>query len=203
MRQACQNQDTRDAILDAVGRLLERYGYRKMTVDDIAHEAGIGKGTAYLHFPSKEEMALGWIDRGNQWLLADLRAIAVSPESPAERIRLMLLRRVMYRFDGVQQFAQSLDELYAAMRPHFLARRNCYHDAEAQVFADVLAEGRSLGDLAHGDDHATARMLLMATNSLLPYSLSPAELGQRDEIEAKALAMADMLLTGLLHRRIE
>lgn len=203
MRQACQNQDMRDAILDAVGRLLERYGYRKMTVEDIAHDAGIGKGTAYLYFPSKEEMALGWIDRANEWLLADLREIAGLTDPPAERVRLMLVKRVMYRFDGVQRFAQSLDELYSAMRPLFLARRNCYHDAEAQVFADVLSKGRSTGDFALGNDYATSRMLLMATNSLLPYSLSPAELGQRDEIESKTLAMADMLLTGLLHRRTE
>ncbi len=35
----------RDKILDATERLLARYGYAKMTVEDIAREAGIGKGT--------------------------------------------------------------------------------------------------------------------------------------------------------------
>ena len=35
----------RDKILDATERLLSRYGYAKMTVEDIAREAGIGKGT--------------------------------------------------------------------------------------------------------------------------------------------------------------
>ena len=53
----------KDAILDATDRLLARFGYRKMTVEDIAAEAGIGKGTVYLHFSSKEEVVLSHIDR--------------------------------------------------------------------------------------------------------------------------------------------
>jgi len=53
MRTTLAPADVRDAILDAAERLLARYGYRKMTMDDLASEAGIGKGTTYLHFPSK------------------------------------------------------------------------------------------------------------------------------------------------------
>ncbi|MGW5702703.1 TetR/AcrR family transcriptional regulator [Amycolatopsis japonica] len=43
-----------DRILDAAGVLLSRLGYRKVTIDDIASQAGIGKGTIYLHWPTKE-----------------------------------------------------------------------------------------------------------------------------------------------------
>ena len=53
----------RDRILDATESLLTRLGYRKMTMDDVAQEAGIGKRTIYVHFPSKEEVALASIDR--------------------------------------------------------------------------------------------------------------------------------------------
>ena len=38
-----------------MARLIERYGYNKTTVADIAAEAGISKGAVYLHFKSKEE----------------------------------------------------------------------------------------------------------------------------------------------------
>ena len=53
----------RDAILDATDKLLARYGYKKMTVDDLAQEVGIGKGSVYLHSSCKEEIALSYIDR--------------------------------------------------------------------------------------------------------------------------------------------
>ena len=58
MRAIAVREDISDLILDAADRLLARYGYRKMTIDDVAKEVGIGKGTIYLHFKSKEEIAL-------------------------------------------------------------------------------------------------------------------------------------------------
>ena len=48
------NRDRADRILDAAGALLLRLGYRKVSVDDVARSAGIGKGTVYLHWRTKE-----------------------------------------------------------------------------------------------------------------------------------------------------
>jgi AcrR family transcriptional regulator len=45
-----------DRILDAAGELLLRHGYRKVTVEDIAARAGVGKGTIYLHWRTKDEL---------------------------------------------------------------------------------------------------------------------------------------------------
>jgi len=45
-----------DRILDAAGKLLLRFGYRKVTIEDISRQAGIGKGTVYLHWRTKQEL---------------------------------------------------------------------------------------------------------------------------------------------------
>src|ERR1041385_8959607 len=95
-------RDMREIILDATERLLARYGYQKMTMDDLAREAGIGKRTIYLHFPGKEEVALSSIDRVVERLLTELLIIAATVDSPETRLREMLKRRVLFRFDSVQ-----------------------------------------------------------------------------------------------------
>jgi AcrR family transcriptional regulator len=43
-------------ILDAARELLVRHGYRRITIDDIAGRAGIGKGTVYLHWKTREDL---------------------------------------------------------------------------------------------------------------------------------------------------
>src|SRR5205085_9879192 len=55
-----------DRILDALARLITRWGYSKTTVDDIAREAGVAKGTVYLHWPTKGAMLQALIERVEQ-----------------------------------------------------------------------------------------------------------------------------------------
>lgn len=45
-----------DRILDTARDLLLRWGYRRVTLDELARRAGVGKGTVYLHWRSREEL---------------------------------------------------------------------------------------------------------------------------------------------------
>src|SRR5258708_35728022 len=134
MRTTLAPADVRDAILDAVARLLAHYRYQKMTMDDVAREAGIGKWTTYLHFPSKQEVVLGSIDRIVDRLLGRLREIAQSDDAPDLKVRKMLVLRVLFRFDSVKDYSQGLDDVLRALRPAYLTRRQRYFAAEAAIF---------------------------------------------------------------------
>lgn len=197
MRTTAPREEVRESILDATDRLLARYGFKKMTIDDVAQEVGIGKGTIYLHFSSKEELALSHIDRIIERLRERLRSIADADAHPSERLRQMLIERVLFRFDSVQHYTQSLNDLLAAVRPRLLARRQRYFAQEAELFAEVLSEGKKLKMFAVTDAGATAELFLMATNSLLPYSLNTRELGEREDIKKKISRLADLLLAGI------
>ena len=197
MKDAVQTKTTRDAILDATDRLLARYGYKKMTIDDLAHEVGIGKGSIYLHFTSKEEIALSHIDRIIERLKERLHRIAAKDTSVDERLCDMLIERVLFRFDSVQHYTESLNTLLAHIRPRLLERRKRYFREEAQIFAAVVKEGQDAGVFAAGDPNDLAQTLMSATNSLLPYSLSSVELGDRKEIRDRIQKTATILIRGL------
>lgn len=200
MKESTRQKTNRDAILDATDRLLASSGFKKMTIDELAKEVGIGKGSVYLHFESKEEIALSHIDRIVERLKESLTEIAERKAPCEKRLRAMLLERVMNRFDSVQHYSQSLNELLASLRPRLLERRRRYFDEEARIFAAVLAEGAKAGIFAVKNPLQTAAALLDATNSLLPYSLSAYELGERSDIEKKTNRVADLILNGLMKR---
>jgi AcrR family transcriptional regulator len=197
MRDASTATNTREAILDATDRLLSQFGYRKMTIDDLAREVGIGKGSIYLHFTSKEEVALSHIDRIISRLKDKLQAIADQPRSVDERLQEMLLQRVLYRFDSVQHYSKGMDEMLAHIRASLLERRKRYFEEEAGILAKVIAEGQSSDVLVPGDPEDIARSLIFATNALLPYSLSVNELGDRAVISDRTRKTAEILIRGL------
>ncbi len=200
MKTAIARENIRDLILDAADELLARYGYKKMTVDDIAKEVRIGKGTIYLHFSSKEEIALARIDRVISRLKEELRDILQKQDSAANRLREMLIMRVLYRFDSIQKYTESISDILAAIRPALLKLRERHFMEEAEIFTHILDEGKHTGEFKFKNSDSIAHTLLLATNALLPYSLTANQLGEREEVKEKISRIADLLLTGLLQK---
>lgn len=200
MSRSVEHKDVSEAILDAAGRLLERYGYKKMTVDDIAQEAGIGKGTIYTYFTSKQEVALSWIIRQNNRLFDELRTIADGEGSPENKIRMMLKRRVMFRFDNAQHFIHSFDDIMAPVKSQLLQMREKNTREEGRILASVVEKGCASNEFNCDDPQMAGYCIALCTNSLLPYSLTPAEMGERQTIEDYVFHIADLLLHGLATR---
>nr|WP_276602711.1 TetR/AcrR family transcriptional regulator [Nannocystis pusilla] len=192
------NGETREAILDATDRLLTTRGFRSVTMDDIAGEAGVSRRTVYMYFPSKEEVGLSSIDRVVAQTYAWLAALARGGGDPAEVLRSVLIERVLRRLDSVSAYRQSLDELFEAVRPGYMARRTAHMEREVALVAGVLAAGVACGRFEVEDAAATASTLVKATNAFLPYSLSVAELGERAKVEVEVRRMAALLLKSVV-----
>jgi AcrR family transcriptional regulator len=54
---------TDERIIEAAAALLRRRGFERMTVDDVAAEAGVGKATVYRRWPSKDDLAVAAMER--------------------------------------------------------------------------------------------------------------------------------------------
>ncbi len=72
-----QEQSRREAraqrILDAAAALILRWGYHKTTLDDVSREAGVAKGTIYLHWKTRETLFSALMKREKFEMAEDLK----------------------------------------------------------------------------------------------------------------------------------
>lgn len=190
-------EETRNALLDAAERLLGQFGYRRINVEDIATEAGLSRRTFYLYFSSKEEITLATGDRRIARLVALLEKEATADLSATDRLRRMLIGRVLFMFDDVRNRAATFDEIVESTRTAYMPRRIGYLRAEAAVFIQVLTEAQASGELSMDTPERVAMTLLLATNALMPFSLSAEQRLDRAWVEEEIARIADLLLRGL------
>src|SRR5215213_3301235 len=79
----------RERVLDAATELVRRDG-EKVPMADIARQAGVGIGTVYRHFPTREDLLGALVHRSFELALSNARAAAAEPGSALDGIRAFL-----------------------------------------------------------------------------------------------------------------
>ncbi len=82
-------QQREQIILDAAHQLFRQQAWDRLTIAELATHAGIGKGTLYKHFSSKEALYAHMVMRFSRQRLQVLAALAVSLE-PAQRMQQVI-----------------------------------------------------------------------------------------------------------------
>jgi AcrR family transcriptional regulator len=81
---------TRARILRAATTLFQRQGYRRTSIDEVARDAGVAKGTVYLYFRNKAELLIRAVAEEKQGYLKKVVPILAGDLAPAERLRALL-----------------------------------------------------------------------------------------------------------------
>ncbi len=63
MPKIVDREEMRNRLMDAAQQVFSQTGYHAATINDIAESADLGKGTMYLYFKSKEELAIALVSR--------------------------------------------------------------------------------------------------------------------------------------------
>ena len=193
-------QETRTAILDAAERLFVYYGFQKMTMQDLADEAKIGVGTTYLHFKGKADVAVGVIERANQRHLEQFRKIADGDGMVTERLRQVMLARILYRYDATRQTRHSMEDLVQTMRTSCATKGLVWLQAETDVLHRLVQEGVEQGVFAltaERNAEETTQCLMLATKGLMPGILSPSDYDDPEEFKKKSECLIDFLIRAL------
>ena len=137
--------ERRAQILDCAEKLLSHYGPAKTTIGDIAREAGIGIGSVYLEFGSKDEIIGELAGRRHGRVLAAMRA-AAAHGSYAERLTHALEARIQAFFELATQGMHACDLVFCKSAPVKSAYGR-FREDELKFVAELLREGTRAGEL--------------------------------------------------------
>lgn len=76
----------RQRILETAERLFYTQGYRATGINQIIAEASVAKASLYQHFPSKESLALAYLQKRRQRSFDELQAMVDSAPDPREKV---------------------------------------------------------------------------------------------------------------------
>lgn len=80
--QAERSARSRTALLEAAARGLSRHGYGKLSLEDVAREAGYTRGALYHQFRGKEDLALAVIEWADETWRAEVGEAAERESEP-------------------------------------------------------------------------------------------------------------------------
>ena len=147
LRDPGQRAERATAILDAAADLLLRHGYRRVTIDDVAAGANIGKGTIYLHWKSREQLFSAVFGREVLCAIDELRqALRQDPQVCllhhfARTYFLAIVHRPLLR-----GFLLADPELLGRLTTTHDTTRDDRHTAMSRAYLELLAQHGLLRD---------------------------------------------------------
>lgn len=133
-----------ERILGAAGELLLRIGYRRLTVEDIARRADVGKGTVYLHWKSKQGLLAALLLRE---VAEVMRAVVAGMRRDVAEAQLHRMCRALFVAIMSRPLARALYtrdvETLGKLVVKNVAGMRARHDVSAASFdayLDLLAE---------------------------------------------------------------
>ncbi|MGC4046874.1 MAG: TetR/AcrR family transcriptional regulator [Armatimonas sp.] len=195
--------ETRRTILEVARQRFLHYGYKKTTIDEIAADANIGKGTVYLYFNSKEDILLTIAREVKRNITEQMRSIAGSLGSPEERLRRMLLASILSVNDAARAASHGIELVDELLRPQLMSCGQAEREAQMALVERVISEGIERAAFAVESTPGDATIqLFTALVAFYPPYLNPCHGSPacRHSLERQANAMIDFLLRGLRRR---
>jgi AcrR family transcriptional regulator len=189
-------------IVAAAEELFGRYGYERTSIDDIARHLGIGKGSIYLDFRTKDDILFSvlsnHVDLLKQCMQEKLDSTTSSPLSTLKEILEQSIGLVYDKVTRDVHAPEALLHTSAAMKSRF----DHFYISQRTTILQLLQMAAIAGEIA--PDKASEEMaitILMTTSSLYPpylnnYSESETSV-KKTQILKQAKLTLELLIGGL------
>ena len=191
-----------ETIRDAALRVIARKGIAGASMQEIAEEAGIAKGTIYLYFKNQQEVLEAAIDAAIQQLHATLLATLHSSGPFRERFRRLMLAHLEF-FDThrdlfrVHMAAKYPDGVTADAARCDRSARPCFIDYLNNL-AQFLEEGMEAGEIRTMDARRLATFLEEGLLSVLMQRLQASD---NPPLEAETEWLTSLIFDGISLKR--
>jgi len=184
---------TREHIQNAVTRLITKNGVPGLTMEKVALEAGLAKGTLYRHFKTKSDLLRATMDSCISRLNEELFAILDQDSPPDKRLEEMTVRHFKF-FDEHRDFFRVL--LYERSRVQSkLGRcRSSRYQTFLEKIAAVVDEGIKLGLFRSLDSLKIASIIAEANIAVISHRIFS---DHPDSTEKDARILSSVFLHGI------
>lgn len=190
-----RHEEIKQSIIAAAMERLQRYGYGKTTMAELAADCKMSAGNLYRYFMSKLDIAEEIARQSFIRTAEQLREVVRRPNVTAtDRLRAFLMEQMALTFHELEKEQHWLEmaEIVARERPHVanegLARVR-------SLIAEILAMGNATGEFDIDDVNFTAEMIQSATIKFrYPQLFTSLEL---PKLEREARGVIDLLINGL------
>jgi AcrR family transcriptional regulator len=125
-----------ETIVDAAYKVFFRYGYQKTSMDDIAKEAMIGKGTIYYYFSTKEEIFIEVLKRVDAEIVKKLRKKIAKAETFHEKLKVFFTEP----FKHIETTPHHALHVWDEESPVFLTKLKEFKSNMVEVLKKILYE---------------------------------------------------------------
>ena len=165
---------TRQALRKALVALMKQQDFSRIQVKDVVEQAGIARATFYLHFKSKEELLLDYIDEMFETFFERIEADLIDASALDERVAT----RVFETFYAEKDFSAVLTQ--ESVQPLLMNRFRGYM---ARIIGHMLRETRGFSPPASQLDYlisfwAGGSLLLIRQWVANDFQPSEEEMGQ-------------------------
>lgn len=172
---------TRQQIADVFARHVERFGYSKTTLDDVAREMHISKKTIYVHFDGKREIYRFIVER--QAAQEKLRMRAMVAQMPTYRQKVETI--VRFALSAGRAHIEETSE--AEWMQEFEVAADAFRTAHGDLTRELVSEGMAAGEFPAGDPELVEKMVgAMVIEYLLIVNHQP-EYDRDDELMERIL----------------
>ncbi len=136
----------RRQIFEAAAKVFTSKGYHGATVQDVAQEAGLGKGTLYEYVKSKRELLFFIMEEVQNRFSEEIERSVDPGAPPVERIRQMLRIALKFIDDHRELAAAMMPEVEGHLMQEDPERLEAGKRKYSKNFVDVINEGIEKGD---------------------------------------------------------